>query len=70
MMRISKNSGGTAMERDDDKAAKKKFNLIVGILVLLVVLWLNYDYLSRHVSSNNALIRDFSLKEEDMEKYK
>lgn len=58
------------MERDDDKAAKKKFNLIVGILVLLVVLWLNYDYLSRHVSSNNALIRDFSLKEEDMEKYK
>lgn len=44
MMRISKNSEGTAMERDDDKAAKKKFNLIVGILVLLVVLWLNYDY--------------------------
>lgn len=70
MMRISKNSGGTAMERDDDKAAKKKFNLIVGILVLLVVLWLNYDFLSRHMSSNNALIRDFSLKEEEMEKYK
>ena len=58
------------MARDDDKEEKKKFNLVVGVLVLLIVLWLNYDFLSQHMLSNNAFIRNFSLKEEEMEKYK
>ena len=58
------------MESDNDTENKKKFNWVVGILLLMVVGWLNYDYLYRHMSSNNALIRDFRLKEEEMEKYK
>ena len=58
------------MARDDDKEEKKKFNLVVGVFVLLIVLWLNYDFLSQHMLSNNAFIRNFSLKEEEMEKYK
>lgn len=58
------------MDSGDDKTERKKINWVIGILLLLVVGWLNYDYLVRHMSSNNALIRDFSLKEEEMEKYK
>lgn len=58
------------MENDDDNEKKQKFNWIVGALLILGIGWLNYDYLVRHMSANNALIRDFSLKEEEMEKYK
>ena len=58
------------MDRENKKEVKGYFRRIMWISILLVVIWFNYDFLSDYTSSNNALIRDFQLQEDVVEKYK
>ena len=58
------------MDIDKQTKAKSYFSKIVWVIILLIVIGVNYSFLSEHMSSNNAFIRDFQLQEEVVEKYK
>lgn len=58
------------MGRDNQTEVKSYFKRITWTVVLLVVLVVNYSFLSEHMSSNNSFIWDFQLQEDVVEKYK
>lgn len=58
------------MDNDNDRKMRRIVNFILVSIVALVVLWLNYDYLDQHLSSNNRVISSYSLEDEKMPKYK
>lgn len=58
------------MDNKNDLEPRKVANYVLAAMLLLLVLWLNYGYLSSHLSSNREVISSYTPKEDEMIQHK